>query len=64
MLDHLLPTDRALVIGVWGPSGGGKTTVAKWLTSHFSNAAHIAMDDYCYSDRAAIAAAGGTFGSI
>jgi hypothetical protein len=58
-LTNLLLRDKPLVIGVWGPSGGGKSTVAGWLASQFSGAEHISMDDFAYADRKAVVAAGG-----
>ena len=58
-LASLVHPDKPLVIGVWGPSGGGKSSVAKWLVSQFPCSAHIAMDDFAYASREDIAAAGG-----
>ena len=58
-LASLVPTGQPLVIGIWGPSGGGKTSLARWLVSQHPLSVHIAMDDFCYADRQAVVDAGG-----
>lgn len=49
-VEALLARDRLVILGITGPPGAGKTTLAEQVVSTFDDAVHIPMDGFHLAD--------------